>query len=206
MVQKLSGPERKEQVPSLPAPEVPSEVMRSLGIVQTDDHVLHEITRPFDLPDEVDEARRVVTELHSAAERVSSAHLSAKGEGFAAPQIGISRAAAIVRPAGGDWITLLNPVVVRQSRETDEQYEGCLSFLDIRGMVPRPLSLYVEHQALDGQRHTTVFERGLARLVAHEIDHLNGLLYTGRMRRDVIPIPVSEYRQIGHAWQYGTSA
>ncbi|MGY0063366.1 hypothetical protein ACWY4P_43725 [Streptomyces sp. LZ34] len=49
---------------------------------------------------------------------------------------------------------------------------------------------------------TTVYERGLARLIHHEIDHLNGLVYTARMRTGVDPIPVEERRQTGRAWAY----
>ncbi|MGW1616522.1 peptide deformylase [Streptomyces sp. NPDC002285] len=63
------------------------------------------------------------------------------------------------------------------SEDADEQYEGCLSFFDVRGMVPRRLTITVETTALDGSTVTRVYERGLARLVAHEIDHLDGLLY-----------------------------
>ncbi|MFF4792901.1 peptide deformylase [Streptomyces sp. NPDC001276] len=47
-----------------------------------------------------------------------------------------------------------------------------------------------------------MYERGLARLVAHEIDHLNGMLYLGRMRPGVELIPVEQYRQTGRAWAY----
>jgi peptide deformylase len=92
-----------------------------------------------------------------------------KGLGPAAPQLGIDRAAAIVRPPGGDTITLLNP---RATAETDEQYEGCLSLFHVRGMVPRPLAIEVEHQDVDGHQRITIFERAVARLVAHELDHL----------------------------------
>ncbi|WP_262386993.1 peptide deformylase [Streptomyces sp. TRM49041] len=52
--------------------------------------------------------------------------------GVAAPQLGIDRAAAIVRTADGEVITLLNPRVIEQSSETDEQYEGCWSFFDVQ--------------------------------------------------------------------------
>ena len=69
-------------------------------------------------------------------------------------------------------------------------------------MVPRPLVLHVEHQAIDGERHITIFEKGLARLVAHEIDHLYGTLYTKRMRPGTALIPVSEYGGTGERWQY----
>jgi peptide deformylase len=84
----------------------------------------------------------------------------------------------------------------------DEQYEGCLSFFDVRGVVNRPLTIHVEHQDLDGTRRITIFDRGTARLVAHEIDHLNGILYTDRMVPGRVPIPVSEYRQGGQSWTY----
>jgi peptide deformylase len=81
-----------------------------------------------------------------------------------------------------------------------------LSFFDVRGTVPRPLRITVETTALDGNTLTTVYERGLARLIHHEIDHLDGLLCTARMRPGVEPIPVEEYRQTGsatgRAWAY----
>ncbi|MDJ1133941.1 peptide deformylase [Streptomyces iconiensis] len=123
---------------------------------------------------------------------------------LAAPQIGIGRAAAVVRPAeaGIEPIGLLNPRITEASDDIDDQYEGCLSFFDVRGLVPRPLRITVETTVLDGQMVTTVYERGLARLVAHEVDHLDGLLYTARMRPAADPIPVEEYRQTGRAWAY----
>ncbi|MFE5894876.1 peptide deformylase [Streptomyces sp. NPDC056462] len=76
------------------------------------------------------------------------------------------------------------------SEDADEQYEGCLSFFDVRGMVPHPLTITVETTALDGSTVTRVYERGLARLVAHEIDHLDGLLY---------PSVASLYRALAEA-------
>ena len=74
------------------------------------------------------------------------------------------------------------------SRPTrDEQYEGCLSFFDYRGLVPRPLRIEVEHARYDGTRVITSFERAMARLVAHEIDHLEGRLYVDRMSAESQP-------------------
>lgn len=60
----------------------------------------------------------------------------------------------------------------------------------------------METTTLEGRPVTTTYERGLARLVHHEIDHLDGLLYTAQMRTGVVPIPVEEYRQTGQAWAY----
>ncbi|WND36383.1 peptide deformylase [Streptomyces sp. BB1-1-1] len=182
----------------------PSQRMREIGVVQYGAPVLAEVARPFDLPAQRDEAEQTVEMLFSSMERIGQVHPFAKGMGLAAPQIGIGRAAAAVQPPGRDSpaIVLLNPRITASSKDTDEQYEGCLSFFDVRGMVPRPLVITVETTALDGTAVTTVYERGLARLVAHEIDHLDGLLYTTRMRDGVEPIPVEEYRETGRTWAY----
>jgi peptide deformylase len=196
---------RFKQPPARPADTSstkPSQTMAKLGVVQLNDPLLRQQARPFALPEEAEDARRVVAELHSALQRVSQAHVFGKGMGIAAPQIGIGRAAAVVRTPGGEIITLLNPQIVDQSDEQDEQYEGCLSFFDVRGKVPRPLCIQVEHQHVDGSTHLTVFERGVARLVAHEIDHLAGVLYTDRMADTTSVIPVEQYRGGGQSWQY----
>jgi peptide deformylase len=188
------------------APEMetmtPAERMRSLEIVQEGDPVLAEVARPFDLPAEAEDARRVVSQLVGTLERVGQVHNFAKGMGLAAPQIKIGRAAAVVRTPEGEMVTLLNPRICDESAETDEQYEGCLSFFDVRGMVRRPLAIEVEHQDIDGTTRITEFERGMARLVYHEVDHLFGVLYRARMRPGVEPIPVSQYKGAGEQWTY----
>ncbi|MGW5731456.1 MULTISPECIES: peptide deformylase [Streptomyces] len=181
----------------------PSQQMRDLGVVQHGAGILADPARPFVLPAERDEAEYITDELFASMERIGQVHPFAKGMGIAAPQIGICRAAAVVQPPGdAPAVILLNPRITDRSAELDEQYEGCLSFFDVRGLVPRPLKITVETMALTGETVTAVYERGLARLIHHEIDHLDGLLYTARMRTDVDPIPVEEYRQTGRAWAY----
>jgi peptide deformylase len=92
---------------------------------------------PFDLPSQAEEARQVVRDLLEAVDRIRELHVFGKGMGVAAPQIGISRAAAVVIPPdpGADPVVLLNPRIAESSGETDEQY-GLLSFR-LRGLVPR---------------------------------------------------------------------
>jgi peptide deformylase len=181
---------------------VVTELMRAAGIVQEGDPRLARTARRLVLPDEREKAIAVMEALDYAADRVSGVHDFAKGLGVAAPQIGIDRAAAIVRLPGGEALSLLNPVVIEESTQTDEQFEGCLSFFDVRGLVPRPLWLKVAHQSLEGKVVISTFEYGVARLVAHELDHLVGKMYRERMRPDIKPIPVSDYRQSGRAWHY----
>ena len=181
----------------------PSDAMRALGIVQEGEPILSSPARRFDLPAEAEDARRVITELQATALRIAEVHTFGKGMGIAAPQIGIDRAAAIVKPPGTDeFVTLLNPRVIEESDETDEQYEGCLSFFDVRGMVLRPVVICVEHVDTDGTVQLTQFERGVARLVGHEVDHLDGKIYRERMRDGAEPISVTEYRGAGASWSY----
>ncbi|WP_246203557.1 peptide deformylase [Streptomyces tailanensis] len=184
-------------------PFAASSTMKSIGIVQEGDPVLTQPARSFDLPREAQAAREVVAALHAAADRAAKVHTFSKGMGVAAPQVGIARRVAIVRPLDGDAIVLLNPTVVDASTEVDEQYEGCLSFFDVRGKVPRPRALRVEYQDFDGQARMTTFTDGLARLVAHELDHLDGVLYVARMTPGAEVITVAEYKGTGQGWQYG---
>jgi peptide deformylase len=182
----------------------PSDVMTDIGIVQRGAPVLERPARWFDLPDQAALAQDVVARLLDTLERVSAAHEFGKGLGLAAPQLGISWAAAVVRgpKSGSGPLVLLNPRIVGESVDRDDQYEGCLSFFDVRGLVPRPMVIELEHETLDGTRTVTTFTRAMARLVAHEVDHLGGLLYTDRMSTDGQLIPVEQYDEQGRPWQY----
>lgn len=186
----------------------PSDQMNQLGIVQAGAPILTVPARRFDLPSECTAAEETTARLLEVLRRLTEVHEFAKGRGLAAPQIGIDHAAAVVQPPDpeAEVVVLLNPRIIEASEERDEQYEGCLSFFDVRGMVPRPLSITVEAVALDGTVSTMTYETGLARLVHHEIDHLDGLLYTARMRPGLKPIPVEEYRQTGSRWNYPDAA
>jgi peptide deformylase len=177
--------------------------MRDLEIVQQDDPVLHRATRRLDLPIEAGMVSRIAGRLWETAERFASVHTVSKGLGLAAPQIGVDRSVAVVRSTSGEQIVLLNPRVVRTADELDDRQEGCLSFFDVRGLVPRSIEIDVESAQPDGGRRVATYRAGLARLVAHEIDHLDGLLYTARMRPGETLIPAGEYRGTGLALDYG---
>jgi peptide deformylase len=197
-------PDSTEPVPARPGAERASERMSAAGIVQRGDDRLRQPARSFNLPADEVRARDVVGRLRAALDRVGEMHSFSKGMGLAAPQLGLGWAAAVVRPPDdeGDPVVLLNPRVVGAAPEADEQYEGCLSFFDVRGLVSRPLRLVVEHESFGGSRIITAFERGMARLVAHEIDHLEGRLYTDRMAPGNGLVPLEEYGGVGRPWRY----
>ncbi|XKK40089.1 peptide deformylase [Nocardiopsis sp. ARC36] len=187
-----------------PSLRTASDRMRAAGIVQEGEEILTRTARPFRLPGEIEEAEEVVNQLHRAIQRVRDHHHFGKGMGLAAPQVGIDRAAAIVLPPNPDAaaVVLLNPTIISETGRADSQYEGCLSFFDVRGLVPRARSIEVEHTKMDGTTAITVFTDALARLVAHEVDHLHGMTYKDRMSEGTSPIPVEEYRGTGKSWSY----
>ncbi|GGK94171.1 peptide deformylase [Mangrovihabitans endophyticus] len=203
-----AGAPRYNEEPPGPTDQRPSQRMRDIGIVQRGSDLLRWRARHFQLPREESPAEDAVTALLAALERVEAAHNFSKGVGLAAPQIGLSVAAAVVRPPdrGAEPVVLINPRIVAESADADAQYEGCLSFFDYRGRVSRPLRIEVEHARHDGSRVITSFERAMARLVSHEIDHLDGRLYVDRMSVDADLVPVADYRHTGQPWRYQAPA
>ena len=176
-------------------------IMSGLGIVQLGAEPI--LTRadhtPFVLPDERAEAEDAVRRLLLTAARVEELYPFGNGMGIAGPQIGIARRVAIVRPPDdADLIVLINPVVVSRQplrERSGKHYEGCLSFFGVRGLVRRPEWIHVRHRTIDGGFLRTVFRGVLARLVDHEIDHLDGVLYHRLLEGDDQLVPVGEYRK-----------
>ena len=80
---------------------------------------------------------------------------------------------------------LINPEI--EFLPGDEYYyeEGCLSFPEIKGDVARPELIIVKYQDLDGNHHKLECDGLLGRCIQHEVDHLNGILFTDRMEKDV---------------------
>ncbi len=183
-------------------PVAPSERMRRLGVLQSEEPMLHAPCERFVLPRDATNARVLGELLVAYLGPIRAAHLFSKGIGLAAPQIGIARAAAVVELPDKRPLVLYNPRITESSDETDDQHEGCLSFFDVRGVARRPLTIDVEHVTLAGEVQTTRFERGAARLWAHEIDHLDGILYNDRLAPGTKLIPVERYKGVGEGWRY----
>ncbi|MBT2570238.1 peptide deformylase [Planococcus sp. ISL-110] len=107
------------------------------------------------------------------------------GVGIAAPQVGVAVRAAIVDfREGQDPIELINPeLVLFEGAETD--IEGCLSFPGIFGEVERWDHIKIKAQERDGSWYELEAEGYEARAIQHEIDHLDGILFTSKITKYV---------------------
>jgi peptide deformylase len=102
------------------------------------------------------------------------------GVGIAAPQVGISRRLILVQRFDKDekpFEAMINPVIISYSDSLCDRIEGCLSIPVIRQNVTRPYSLVLKYKTLEGKRITEKIEGFTARIVQHEVDHLNGILF-----------------------------
>lgn len=105
-----------------------------------------------------------------------------KGVGIAAPQIGESVQVIIVDTKDGP-MTLYNPKILKSSKKKESGEEGCLSVVGVYGMVPRSAS--VEIAVIDNKGNPVHLKatKFFARVLQHEIDHLNGVLFIDRAIR-----------------------
>ena len=111
----------------------------------------------------------------------------APGVGLAAPQIGISKQIIVVEFGDEDDDTvpkqlyvMVNPEIVKQSRDSVPGIEGCLSVPGLVGKVRRSSVVTVKGQDIHGKPIKARAQGWLARIFQHEIDHINGILYSDR--------------------------
>lgn len=113
------------------------------------------------------------------------------GVGLAADQVHVSKQIAVLEVADNPrypskpnvpLAVLVNPRVTPLSEEAEEDWEGCLSIPDLRGRVPRYKRIRVRALDRDGRELDFIAEDFHARVIQHEVDHLNGAVYLDRMR------------------------
>ena len=102
---------------------------------------------------------------------------NANGVGLAAPQVGVLRRLVVV-DVGDEIVELVNPEIVSKSEEVQTGVEGCLSLPGEYGVVTRPMYVTVRAQDRSGDWYEYDGEELVARCFCHEIDHLDGHMYT----------------------------
>ena len=141
-------------------------------ILTTDDPALHKVCRPVEKFD-----RR----LHKLLDDMRQTLEEANGVGLAAPQVGILRRVVVV-DTGEEILELVNPELLETDGE-QEGAEGCLSVPGKYGLVKRPYFAKVRAQDHNGDWFEAQGEELIARRFCHELDHLDGIVYTEIMER-----------------------
>ena len=180
-----------------------------LKIVQTGEPVLRQIGRRL-TPEEI--ALPAIQEL---IEHMRDTMRDAPGVGLAAPQVGLPIQLAVVedrleylngiapqllaererQPV--PFLVLINPDIVEYSQETAEFFEGCLSVAGFSALVKRSRRVRVEYLDEQGRPQWLQASGWFARILQHEIDHLNGSLYIDRME----PRSFTSLDNMGRHWK-----
>lgn len=138
-------------------------------ILTDEDPALHKKCRPVtNFDDHLGEL------LDDLKETLAHAH----GAGLAAPQVGILRRCVIVVDANDQMLELVNPEIIWRSEETQDGLEGCLSVPGRWGEVERPARVRVRAQDRTGETFEVEGEEIVARCFCHELDHLDGHIFT----------------------------
>ena len=141
-------------------------------ILTDKDPALHKVCKPVTTFD---------AKLHKLLDDMRETLIDSQGVGLAAPQIGILRRVVLV-DTGEEIIELINPEML----ETDGEQigaEGCLSVPGKYGLVKRPYWAKVRAQDRNGDWFEAEGEELIARCFCHELDHLDGIVYTEKMER-----------------------
>lgn len=153
--------------------------MAKRNIITKEEALLYKKSRPVTSFD---------ARLHQLLDDMTETLLASGGVGLAAPQVGVLRRAVLVIetnvPEGESEriLELVNPEIVESSGE-QRGAEGCLSFPDEYGIVTRPMNVTVRAQDRDGNSFTVSGTGLTARCFCHEIDHLDGVVFTSLCER-----------------------
>jgi len=142
-------------------------------ILKTSDNLetLRRISREVEVFDEI---------LSALLDDLTDTMLKANGVGLAAPQVGILRRAFVISLDGKDFYEFVNPkIIFEKGMQSDE--EGCLSIPNQHAYVKRPRKVIIQAYDRHGEGfELTAYDR-FAVAVCHEMDHLNGILYTDKI-------------------------
>lgn len=144
--------------------------VRKLG-----DETLETVCRPV---------KKMTDHLQELIDDMFDTMYEANGVGLAAPQVGVLRRIVVIDVTGEDPYVLINPEIIETDGE-QKAYEGCLSVPGKVGVVTRPA--YVKAKALDRNMEEFILEGEelLARAICHELDHLDGIMYTTKVEGDL---------------------
>ena len=151
--------------------------MAKLNIVKDGDPILRKKSRPIE---EIDDR------IKTLAEDMIETMRATNGCGLAAVQVGKLRRLVVVEVEENKPYVMINPEIIK--REGNQQdVEGCLSVPNQWGITDRPMTVTVRYTGLDGKTHKVTGSELAARAFCHELDHLEGILFTDNVIRMLDP-------------------
>ncbi len=147
--------------------------------IPADSIILSSVSQQVDLEDET------LPWLISTMYRTVTDSLS-RGVGIAAPQVGVNKRVILVQrfdKSNEPFEAYINPTIAQYSILKENRKEGCLSVDGIRCEVQRPYAILVSYFTVEGVYRIEMIEGFTARIFQHEIDHLNGILFTQRAEK-----------------------
>lgn len=134
----------------------------------SDDEILRKKSRAVERVD--DKTRQILNDM------ADTMYNSENGAGLAAPQVGMLKRLVVI-DMGQGLIKLVNPEIIKQEGE-QEVIEGCLSIPNVFGKLKRPAKVTVQALNENGEKIILTGTGDLAKCFCHEIDHLEGILFT----------------------------
>ncbi len=156
--------------------------MAILNIIKEGDPILRKTSRPIEKVDE---------RIKQLAEDMLETMRAANGAGLAGVQVGKLRRIVVVETEPDKPYIMINPVII-ESEGSQTGAEGCLSIPGKWGLTTRPMTVTVRAIGLDGKEYTVTGSGLTARAFCHEIDHLDGKLYTDNVIRMLDPDEIEE--------------
>jgi peptide deformylase len=155
--------------------QIPKRYLTGMTIHVLGDPVLREKAVPIE---------EINDEIRALAREMLVFMKETDGIGLAAPQIGLSRRIFVLRADDGIDRVFINPQIIETSTETVGYEEGCLSIPGFYEDVVRPERVTVQAKNENGRRVTIEADGLLARIIQHENDHLDGVLFIDRISPD----------------------
>lgn len=147
--------------------------IKTFKLVSSDHPLLYKSLPEFDFANPPVNPNEFASSLVETCKKHSGLGLSANQCGF--------EYRVFVMGSGDNFISCFNPKIVSTEGET-HMAEGCLSFPLLELKITRPKRIVVEYQDWNGQKHTSTFDGITARVFLHELDHMNGIVYTSRVK------------------------
>lgn len=126
--------------------------------------------------------KKEIPQLKSFVDDMILTMNEANGIGLAAPQVNISKRIFVISTKNGALV-IINPTLHKKSFKKEEGEEGCLSIPGVYGMVKRHYSVTVRGYNLDSEKISIKADGLFARVVQHEIDHVDGILFIDRAKK-----------------------